>query len=58
MRNGINKVAVIGTGVIGAGHLAGGDGGGLLRAAVGVFEATALGGHTAVDGAVVGAGEA
>ena len=46
------------TGVIGAGHLAGGDGGGLLRAAVGVFEATALGGHTAVDGAVVGAGGA
>lgn len=46
------------TGVIGAGYLAGGDGGGLLRAAVGVFEATALGGHAAVDGAVAGAGGA
>ena len=46
------------TGVVGTGHLAGGNGGGFLRGAVGVFEAAALGGHAAVDGAVAGAGGA
>lgn len=44
------------TGVVGAGHLARGDGGGLLRAAVGVFKATALRGNATVDGAVAGSG--
>ena len=46
------------TGVVGTGHLAGGNGGGFLRGAVGIFEAAALGGHAAVDGAVAGAGGA